>query len=117
MKTIARKRLWDENIGKLIMFSVTIIIAVGLVGLLTFFYNESRTSTTQMSVLWNANSTATNISDAWFCTASASNTIAYNPISGTYAITCGGWDNPQISWVRGLGSVVVGTGTWSYQIL
>ena len=50
---IKKTRKWDENIAKLIMFSVTIIIAVWLVGIIMHFYQKHKQYEVNVSYFWN----------------------------------------------------------------
>ncbi len=94
MTTINKKRSGDENIGKLIVFAITIVIAIGLVGLVSFFYTENRQVAVNTAVLSSTNSNSADIvavlanssaTDA--CTASGSGfTIDFNAISNLYTL-------------------------------
>lgn len=88
MTTINKKRSGDENIGKLIVFAITIVIAIGLVGLVSFFYTESRQQAVNTAVLSSTNSTPAEIlAIPGLTTACAGVTgISYNAISNNYAL-------------------------------
>ena len=85
---LTKMRSWDENIGKLIVFAVTIIIAVGVLGTLAYFYNQSRETATKMSVLTSTSSSSTDIGTMWFCPGSTDNYVEYDPISDKYGLVC-----------------------------
>ncbi len=87
---LTKMRSWDDNIGKLIVFAITIIIAVGVLGTLAYFYNQSRNTATQTSVLTSTSSSATDINTMWFCSSTTGNYVEYNPISNEYGMVCGG---------------------------
>ena len=89
---LTKMRSWDDNIGKLIVFAITIIIAVGVLGTLAYFYNQSRNTATQTSVLTSTSSSATDINTMWFCSSTTGNYVEYNPISNEYGMVCGSWD-------------------------
>jgi len=56
-----KRRAGDENIGKLIVFAITIVIAIGLVGLVSYFYTQSREQAVNTSILSSTNSTPAEI--------------------------------------------------------
>jgi len=84
---LTKKRSWDENIGKLIVFAVTIIIAVGVLGTLAYFYNQSRKSATELSVLTSTQSSANDLKSLKFCS-SSDWYVSYDPITDIYWLTC-----------------------------
>ena len=100
MTYLNKKRSGDENIGKLIMFSITIIIAVGLVGLITYFYNSSRENAVAGSVLGSSASTVTELQDVlenvtWSNKCNTISNFDYNAISWIYSFDTSGnatWD-------------------------
>ena len=103
---LTKMRRWDENIGKLIVFAVTIIIAVGVLGTLAYFYNQSRETATKMSVLTSTSSSSTDIGTMWFCPGNTGNYVEYDPISDKYGMVCS-WGTadavvPKISNVHGI---------------
>ena len=109
MKTTAilkKVRRWDENIGKLIVFAVTIIIAVGVLGTLAYFYNQSRENATQLSVLTSTTSSADDLTNLGFCTwtDTAGAHVSYTPIEDKYTLTCGNGDvvTTKVLNVRGI---------------
>lgn len=61
MVMINKRRSGDENIWKLIVFAITIVIAIGLVGLVSYFYTQSRQAAVNTGVLGSTSSTATEI--------------------------------------------------------
>lgn len=85
MTTINKKRSGDENIGKLIVFAITIVIAIGLVGLVSFFYTENRQVAVNTAVLSSTTSSAENIEDLVAACAGATG-ITYNAISNVYTM-------------------------------
>ncbi len=101
---LTKMRRWDENIGKLIVFAVTIIIAVGVLGTLAYFYNQSRETATKMSVLTSTSSSTADLTWLWFCTGSTKSAfISYTPIKDQYTLTCSGGDTSStIQDVRGI---------------
>jgi len=106
-KEILKKvRKWDENIGKLIVFAVTIIIAVGVLGTLAYFYNQSRKNATELSTLTSTTSSASDLINLKFCAGTAwTDTwhVAYDPVTDTYGLFCwkGAWSKKPTD-VRGI---------------
>ena len=89
-KTLLTKmRRWDENIGKLIVFAITIIIAVGVLGTLAYFYNQSREVAAKMSILTATNSSSTDLKDSGFCD-STTGRVLYDPLTWIYGLDCAG---------------------------
>ena len=85
--TFGKQRSWDKNIGRLIVFSMTIIIAVGFLGLLAFFYNESREDAAEVSVLAGQTSTYQEIRDIGALSDDVDDAkIEFNPINDMYAL-------------------------------
>jgi len=91
---IFKKRRWDENIGKLIVFAVTIIIAVGVLGTLAYFYNQSKKTEWYMSVLTSINSSADDLKAIKVCD-SSTGSIKYDARTGIYGIDCKGISSTQ----------------------
>lgn len=87
MNYLNTKRSGDDNIWKLIVFAVTIIIAIGLVGLVTYFYNQSRQQAVATGVLGSTSSTQADIRklpNLGNCEATA---ITYDAIANTYSLS------------------------------
>ncbi len=87
---LKKVRKWDENIGKLIVFAVTIIIAVGVLGTLAYFYNQSREKSVKLSVLSSTASTAADITWQNFCNGGTTAYIKYDPLNDQYGLYCDG---------------------------
>ena len=107
-KTLLTKaRRWDENIGKLIVFAVTIIIAVGVLGTLAYFYNQSRDTASKMAVLTSINSSADDLKAVGVCD-SSTGSVKYDARTGIYGIDCEGMTDDQksvVTSVKGVTSV------------
>ena len=87
---LTKMRSWDENIGKLIVFAVTIIIAVGVLGTLAYFYNQSRDVASATAVLTSTSSSINDLKDASFCSSNPTTwSITYNPLANVYWLDCG----------------------------
>ncbi len=86
---LTKVRKWDENIGKLIVFAVTIIIAVGVLGTLAYFYNQSRDTASKMAVITSINSDINDLKAIGVCTGSTW-AVKYDARTGMYGIDCGG---------------------------
>ena len=114
---LTKMRRWDENIGKLIVFAVTIIIAVGVLGTLAYFYNQSRKTATQMSVLTSTSSSISELTSLNFCP-STDNTwfVSYSPINDQYTLNCSGADAAEVKKVRWIVSVTTGTNEVLYKV-
>lgn len=112
---LMKKRSWDENIWKLIVFAVTIIIAVGVLGTLAYFYNQSRKNATNLSILTSTTSSASDLTGLNFCSSDSINAhVTYTPISDEYTLTCTWWtsstvDDTNIKAVRGIVNVTKDT--------
>jgi hypothetical protein len=115
---LTKVRRWDENIGKLIVFAVTIIIAVGVLGTLAYFYNQSRENATKLSVLTSTTSNLKDLQDAGFCKDDATEgKVVYQPIKDQYTLYCysgstGYVDSAKIEKVKGITTVSCPT-TWN----
>ena len=104
-KTLLTKvRKWDENIGKLIVFAVTIIIAVGVLGTLAYFYNQSRDTASKMAVLTSINSSANDLKAIGVCTGDADAAVKYDARTGIYWVKCSSGINTgnitDVKWVK-----------------
>jgi len=107
-KNVMQKmRKWDENIGKLIVFAVTIIIAVGVLGTLAYFYNSSRKNAVALSTLTSTSSSSADLKTLWFCKTTATwNYVKYDPISDTYGLVCSGTSAVSVSAVSAVKGVI-----------
>jgi hypothetical protein len=88
-KLLLKQRAWDENIWRLLVFAVTIIIAVWVVWLLAYFYNTSKNAARDQAVLTNTASSSQDLFDGEFCSTNAGNVVTLNAINGQYTLTCG----------------------------
>lgn len=82
-----KKRSGDENIWKLIVFSITIVIAIWLVGLVSYFYNTSRQQAVDISVLSSINSSSNEIQGVVPDCSGTGVQIQYNAITNQYSMT------------------------------
>jgi len=99
---LTKVRKWDENIGKLIVFAVTIIIAVGVLGTLAYFYNQSRQNATELSTLTSTTSSKADLVWLNFC-ADWDAHVNYDPIKDMYGLTCAaGVGTKAVTDVRGI---------------
>lgn len=101
-KIINKRRAGDENIGKLIVFAITIVIAIGLVGLVSYFYTQSREAAVNTGVLGSTSSTPADLKKVAKCTGTDVK-VAYDAISNNYSLTgtttdC---DISGLKWVSG----------------
>ena len=118
-KFINKVRKWDENIWKLIVFAVTIIIAVGVLGTLAYFYNQSRKNAVNLSLLTSTTSSTSDLTGAGFCTGTTTAAyVTYTPISDKYTLTCSGGtvgeeEVKAVKWIR---DVNVNGDTATYEV-
>ena len=83
-----KTRKWESQIWMLIIFSVTIIIATSIIGLLFFYYKKHLKEKVYISILWNMHVKLADLNDIWLCKTSSSAIIKYTPISDTYLLVC-----------------------------
>ena len=118
---LKKVRKWDENIGKLIVFAVTIIIAVGVLGTLAYFYNQSRQNATELSVLTSTTSSTSDLTGLGFCTGNPSSAyVSYSPINDQYTITCS-WGKAsskiqEVRWIVDASSCNGSTSSCTYKV-
>jgi len=106
-KSILKKvRSWDENIGKLIVFAVTIIIAVGVLGTLAYFYNQSRNNAIMESLL---TSTATKWADLKTKGLCGNDTgyITYDAMINKYTLHCSGFTGGNCKKVKEVWGIIL----------
>lgn len=118
MNTLNKRRSGDENIGKLIVFAITIVIAIGLVGLVSYFYTQSREAAVTNGILGSTASSSTEIKqvlDKYFTTSCAGTaaTISYEAISGVYTLGGGSTCDLQAPDKAIKGLKATGTGTYT----
>jgi len=83
-----KKRKWDENIGKLIVFAVTIIIAVSFVWITTYFYTKKTYEKKVIRVLWDIWTKLKTLNYLWICSWASNSKISYIPIKNIYTLSC-----------------------------
>jgi len=84
---LTKVRKWEENIHKLIIFAMMIIIAVGVLGTLAYFFNQSRQVAAKISILTATNSSSTDLKDSHFCD-STTGRVLYDPLTWIYGLDC-----------------------------
>ena len=95
---LKKVRRWDENIGKLIVFAVTIIIAVGVLGTLAYFYNQSRQNATELSVLTSTTSSVSDLTGLGLCNSNTTQAyVSYTPVTDQYTLTCTGASDAEVN--------------------
>ena len=88
---INKQRSWDENIGRLIVFAITIIIAVWVLGLLGYFYTEYQEEARVMSVMSSSSSTLSDLQGIDVCGSGATaGGIDFDAVANEYAVGCEG---------------------------
>ena len=88
-------RRWDENIGKLMVFIITITISLWVLATFSFFYVKNLNNKKYMSILANTNSNLKDLNTIWLCKTSIDSNISYEPIFDRYTLKCSGklWKN------------------------
>lgn len=81
-------RKWDANIGVVIVFSMAIIIAGGMIGLMAYFYKKSLSNKSYVSILWNKLTSIKDIQALWLCKTSSYAKISYDLFNDTYKLIC-----------------------------
>jgi len=81
-------RLWQDNIWKLIVFWITIIIAVWLVWVLWWFYWQKLKENQIISALWSISTDLQTLKLIGLCKTSTWAKISYTPIANYYILTC-----------------------------
>ena len=81
-------RKGEAPLGLVIVFSVTIIIAGGVIWLYLHFFKKSLTNKSYVSILWNKLVSLKDLQDLWLCKTSSYAKIEYNPFSDSYKLTC-----------------------------
>jgi len=82
------KRKWESEVWILIVFAVTIIIAVGFLWMLWFFYKKYLDNKKYISILWNQLSKLSDVNAIWLCKTSSFSKISYDPVNDRYKLTC-----------------------------
>jgi hypothetical protein len=84
-------RSWETQVWVMIIFSITIIIAIGFFWLLSYYYKQSLSNKKYFSVLWDIKSWKSSIQKLWLCKTSNKVFINYNPITDIYKLNCSSW--------------------------
>ena len=82
------ERRWDDNIGKLIVFVVTITISLWVFTTLSFFYKKYLDNKRYIAILSDKDSKLQNLNAIWLCKSSDDSTISYNAIFDKYTLKC-----------------------------
>jgi len=86
---VSLKRKWDENIWKIIVFSLTILIAIGFVATATYFYNINKEKAILSSVIFDPASTTADIRKVTGNSYTWTVTISYDALNSTYTANWG----------------------------
>lgn len=107
MNTLNKRRSGDENIGKLIVFAITIVIAIGLVGLVSYFYTQSREAAIVSGVLGSTASSAADIQKVPGLSSACAGSpkISYDAIGNVYTVLGATSDSACETAIRGLKGV------------
>ena len=90
------KRPWDERIGKIIVFSTIVFIAIWLVLTWTYFFNKKKLESTVMSVLNNPSSTPEELYKVWLCATPAEwSQVEVDVIEWAIYLICPSWFWPN----------------------
>ena len=84
--TIRKK--WDVSVWVLIVFSMTVVIAAWLVGLLFFYYQRAKQEEVYLSILGNNHTSLQDLQDVGLCLTSTIATVTYYPIWDYYKLVC-----------------------------
>jgi len=104
------KRAGESNIGVLIVFSVTVIIAAGVLWILSYFYIKNLSYKKYVTILWNIHSSLSDLKNIWICKTSTNAIIKYNVVNDTYFLECSDelgqniWDIAQIETISSCNS-------------
>ncbi|MBS8122384.1 hypothetical protein [Candidatus Vampirococcus lugosii] len=86
---INKERYGDINIGKLIILSISIILAVWLIGILLYFNIKYQKTVVLYSALGNIDTASQILIDLDICDEDSKNIkITYNAISSKYTLDC-----------------------------
>lgn len=86
---INKERYWDINIWKLIILSISIILAVWLIWILLYFNIKYQKTVVLYSALWNIDTASQILIDLDICDEDSKNIkITYNAISSKYTLDC-----------------------------
>jgi hypothetical protein len=89
LKKLSLKRKWDENIWKLIVFAITIVIAIGVVSLVSYFYLQSKGDAVVNAVLNSPSSSPEELYKVWLCASPAEGSkVEVDAIEWTVYLTC-----------------------------
>jgi len=83
-----KRRYWWDNIWKLIVFSITIVIAVWLVWILWWYYSKKLEEKKILSSLWSISTDLKTLKSVWLCKTSTWTKIIYTPIDNYYTLIC-----------------------------
>ncbi len=81
-------RKWGDNIGKLIVFIVTITISLWVLATLSFYYTKNLNNKKYIEVLANTNTKLEDLNIIWLCKTSSDSNISYNPMFDEYTLKC-----------------------------
>jgi len=81
-------RKWESQIWMLIVFAVTLIIAVWVLWILSYFYTKTLSNKKYVSILWNIHSSLDELQALWICETSATAHIKYDIMKDSYKIIC-----------------------------
>jgi len=101
---LTKMRSWDENIGKLIVFAVTIIIAVGVLGTLAYFYNQSRDNAVMKSLITSTATKWADLETKGLCSGTTVGYVTYSAIANKYTLNCaaGTVGCTKLKWIWGV---------------
>ena len=86
---VVKRRKGEENIGRIIVFAITIVVAVGLTAIISYFFNKYRNQAIDLAVLTSTTSSLEDITDRGFCSDSTTTAyIKYNAYTDQYTLHC-----------------------------
>jgi uncharacterized membrane protein len=119
LKKLNLQRKGDENIGRLIVFAITIVIAIGVVSLVSYFYNENRENAATTATVFSQTASVSDLDKLNLLTTTVTNEavdIQYSALDGVYTATFTGTaaealSNEFATGIAGVASDVDATGT------
>jgi hypothetical protein len=89
LKKLNLQRKGDENIGRLIVFAITIVIAIGVVSLVSYFYNQNRENAATTATVFSQTATVADFEKLELVVAAEAGAVdvSYSALDGVYTAT------------------------------
>ena len=88
MKFIFSTKKGEVQLWLLIVFSVTVVIAAGVVWLLFYYYQDAKREKVYLNILWDIHTPLSELKEIGLCKTSTFATVKYFPLTDTYKLTC-----------------------------